>query len=249
MIPIFIITCNRIEVLKKSMQSYHDCIKSPFEIVICDQGSTFKPMIEFLEKLESDGIIVNRWKENLNIGRGRNLSRDDIGLSENIQNYFKNHPKSNYVVCDPDIVLDNVDGDIFEVYAHLLNIKPEIVAVGSVCRIDDIPDCYPLKGKLLSKERGQVKAFFSWPQHTISYKGKQVKYIFDKIDTGFGMFRAGTRWQRVKRGIASIRTFAPYSTRHLDWYICPENLTEDQRYYMQHASTNAHWSKWSLKER
>lgn len=247
MIPIFIITCNRIGVLKKSMQSYHDYIKTPFEIVICDQGSTFNPMIKFLERMESDGTIVYKWKENLNVGRKRNLGRDNIGLSENIQNYFKNHPKSNYVVCDPDIVLDNVDGDIFEVYAHLLNIKPEIVAVGSVCRIDDIPDCYPLKEKLLSNNSGHARAFL-WPRHTISYKGKQVKYIFDKIDTGFGMFRAGTRWQRMKKGIDAIRTFAPYSTKHLDWYICPENLSEDQRYYMQHASKNAHWSKWGIRK-
>ena len=246
MIPIFIITCDRLEVLKKSTQSYYDCIKTPFEIVICDQGTTFEPTVEFLEKLESDGTIVYRWKKNLNIGRKRNLRRDDVGLSENIQNYFKNHPKSNYIVTDPDVLLDDVDGDILEVYVHLLNIMPEIVTVGPVCRIDDIPDCYPLKEELLSKERGQVKAFFLWPQHTISYKGKQVKYIFDKIDTGFGMFRIGTRWQRIKKGIRAIRTFEPYSAKHLSWYICPENLSEDQRYYMQHASKNAHWTKWSL---
>ena len=247
MIPIFIITCNRLEVLKKSMQSYHDYIKTPFEVVICDQGSTFKPTIEFLEKLKSDGTIVYRWKKNLNIGRKRNLRRDDIGISENIQDYFKTHPKSNYVVADPDIVLDNVDGDIFEAYAHLLNIMPEIVAVGIVCRIDDIPDCYPLKEKVLSDSSGHRRAFL-WTRHTINYKGKQVEYVFDKIDTGFGMFRAGARWQRIKKGIEAIRTFAPYSAKHLDWYICPENLTEDQRYYMQHASTNIHWSNWSLKE-
>lgn len=247
MIPIFIITCDRLEVLKKSMQSYHDCIKTPFEIVICDQGSTFEPTVEFIEKMESNGTIVYRWKENLNIGRKKNKRRDDAGLSENIQDYFKNHPKSNYIVCDPDVLLDNVDGDILEVYTHLLNIMPKIVTVGPVCRIDDIPDCYPLKKELLSKERGQVKAYFLWTQHTINYKGKQVKYIFDRIDTGFGMLRAGTRWQRIKSGIEAIRTFKPYSAKHLSWYICPENLSEDQRYYMQHASKNAHWTKWSLE--
>jgi len=246
MIPIFMITCNRLEVLRKTMQSYYDCIKTPFEVIFCDQGSTFNPMIEFLEKMESDGTMVYRWKKNLNVGRKRNLRRDDIGMSENIQDYFKTHPKSNYIVCDPDIFLDNVDGDIFEVYAHLLNIKPEIVAVGPMFRTDDIPDCYPLREKLFSDNSHHMKALLK-PRYTISYKGKQVKYIFDRIDTQFGMFRAGTRWQRIKVGIKAIRTFAPYSAKQLDWYICPENLSEDQRYYMQHASTNTHWNKWSLK--
>lgn len=245
MIPIFIITCNRWEVLKESIESYHDCIKTSFEVIFCDQGSTFNPMIEFLEKMKSDGTIVYRWKKNLNIGREINLRRDNSGINENIQDYFKTHPKSNYIVTDPDIFLDNVNGDILDVYAHILDVMPKITAVGPILRIDDIPDCYPLKKELLSDDIGHVKALLK-PRHTISYKGKQVKYIFDKIDTQFGMFRAGTQWQRIKSGIEAIRTFVPYLAKHLDWYICPENLSEDQRYYMRHASTNAHWNKWSL---
>ena len=243
--PIFIITCNRIKILKESMRSYYDHIKAPFEIVICDQGSTFKPTIEFLEKLESDGTIVYRWKENFNIGRKRNLRRNNTGISENIQDYFKTHPKSNFIVTDPDIFLDNVDGDILEVYAHILSVMPEIVAVGPILRIDDIPDCYPLKEKLLSSESGHAKALLK-PRCTVGYKGRQIEYVSDRIDTQFGMFRAGTQWRRIKKGIEAIRTLAPYSAKHLDWYICPENLTEDQRYYMWYASTNTHWSKWKL---
>lgn len=228
--------------LKKSMQSYYDYIKTPFEIIICDQGSTFKPTIEFLEKLESDGIRIYRWQKNFNINRERNLARDNIGINENIQDYFRIYPKSNYIVTDPDIFLDNVNGDISEVYAHLLNIVPEIIAVGPMLRIDDIPDYYPLKEQLLSNSRH--KEFHSRPQHTISYNKEKIGYVFAPIDTTFAMFRAETQWQRTRKGIKAIRTFAPYSAKHLDWYIDSQNLTEDQEYYMKHASTNAHWSKW-----
>jgi len=242
MIPIFIITCDRIEVLKKSMQSYRDCIKTPFEIIICDQSSTFKPMIEFLRKLESDGITVFRWKENLNDGREKNLPRNDAKIREDIQNYFQNHPKSNYVVTDPDIFLDNVDGDILEIYAHFLNIMPEIVVVGPMLRIDDIPDYFPRRKKLISTTPISTHVnFHSRKVHVIQYKDKAIKYAIIAIHTTFGMYRKGYLWAGgVKPG---IRTHGPYSAKHLDWYVDPKNVSKDQRYYINHASINTHWSK------
>jgi len=241
LIPIFIITCDRLEVLKKSMKSYSDYIKSPFEIVICDQGSTFKPMIGFLKELESSGVMVYRWKENLNDGIKRNLPRNDVKIRENMQNYFQNHPKSNYVVTDPDIFLDNVDGDILEVYAHLLNIMPKIFVVGPIFRIDDIPDYYPQRERLLFR----YADLHSRKVNIIQYKDKIVKYVLAPIHTSFGMYRREYLWiGGIKSG---IRTLSPYLAKHLDWYIGPKNLSEDQKYYMNHASVNAHWSTWEMK--
>ena len=238
MIPIFIITCDRLEMLKKSMQSYYDYIKTPFEIVICDQGSTFKPTIEFLEKLEFDGTIVYRWKENFNIGRERNLRRDDVGLSENIQNYFKNHPKSNYVTTDPDIFLDNVGSDILEVYAYFLKKIPQINAVGPMLRIDDIPDYYPRKKEVINWETK-----FHGKVNTIQYENREIKYVFAPIHTSFAMYRKETQWGGYSKN--AIRVLAPYLAKHLNWYIDPKNMTEDQEYYKRHASKNTHWSKWT----
>jgi len=241
MIPIFIITCDRLEVLKKSMQSYHVCIKTPFEIVICDQGSTFKPTIEFLNKLESEGIRVYRWKENLNYGKERNLRRDDGKIRGDIQDYFKSHPMSNYVVTDPDVFLDDVNGDILEVYAYLLERLPRITIVGPMLRIDDIPDYYPKKEKLLTRSyHCRFHTEHKYPVNVINYRGAEIKYIIAPIHTTFGMFRKGSPW----KGRGAIRTFAPYSAKHLDWYVDPENLTEDYKYYKEHASRNSHWSKW-----
>ena len=242
-IPIFVITCDRLEFLKKSMQSYYNCIKTPFEIVICDQGSTFKPMMEFLNKLESEGIRVYRWKENPSYGEERNLRRDDRKINKDIRNYFKTHPESNYVVTDSDILLDNVNGDVLDVYAYFLEKFPRIFAIGPMLRIDDIPDYYPLKKKLISGKMGCHKRFHSFKKNTIQYKHRTIRYIFAPIHTTFAMYRKGTRWRGFSR--RSIRILAPYSAKHLDWYVDPKNLSEDQKYYMKHASTNAHWSNWS----
>jgi len=236
MIPIFIITCERLEVLKKSIQSYHDCIKTPFEIIIIDFGSTYKPTIEFLKNLEREKTKVY-WKARIKHPKGLNR------IDRNIQDYFKTHPGSNYVVTDPDIALDNVDGDIFNVYSYLLNAMPEIEVVGPMLRIDDIPDYY--RNKKIVESR-HYKNFWSKERNYIQYKNKTIEYIHSKhIDTTFAMNRAWTRWRRLK---LCIRTLSPYLAKHLDWYLDLDNPTPDQKHYIEYASSAI--SNWSnLKQR
>jgi len=230
MIPIFIITCDRLKVLEQSIQSYYDCIKTPFEIVIIDYGSTFMPTIKYLKILEDKKIKVY-WKERLRLARTLNHN-DAI-----IQDYFKTHPRSNYVVTDPDISLDNVRGDVLEVYAHLLENLP-VDVVGPMLKIDDIPDCYPRKEELLSNS--EHAWFHSIPTAIIKYKNRNIEFIPTPIDTTFAMSRAGSHWKRKMKG---ARVLPPYAARHLDWYLDPKNLTPDQIYYMEHASRKtAHWS-------
>lgn len=242
MIPIFIITCDRLEVLQESMESYHAYIDTPFEIVICDQGTTYPPTKEFLKKLEADGIKIYRWPEGLNDGKKMNLRRNDRKIEKDIQDYFEYHPKSNYVVTDPDIALDNVEHDILEVYAYFLEKMPQINTVGPMLRIDDIPDYYPAKNHLISSSL-HVK-FHSAKVNIIQYKDRNIKYVFAPIHTTFGMYRKETRWSGYSK--SAIRVLAPYSAKHLDWYVDPESLSDDQKYYMEHGSTNAHWSKMEL---
>jgi len=225
MIPIFIISCDRLEILKQSIQSYHDCIKTPFEIIIIDFGSTYGPTLEYLKNLEHGKVKVH-WKGK--VVRSRHFN---VHVDEAIQNYFRDHPMSNYVVTDPDIALDNVDGDILDVYTYLLEKEPEILIVGPMLRINDIPDCYPKKNETFYYER-----MFNPPNikiKTIQYKSKAIKYIFAKIDTTFAMNRMGTHWRRYR---IAIRVLPPYAARHLEWYLDPKNLTPDQKYYMKHAS-------------
>lgn len=234
MIPIFIITCDRLEILKQSIQSYYDSIETPFEIVIIDFGSTYEPTVKYLKYLEHHGTKVY-WQEKIEINAGLN------NINNVVQDYFTKHPESNYVVTDPDVALDNVDGDILNVYSFLLEKVRGISVVGPMLRIDDIPDHYP-------KKKNVVANSYHTNMHgrevqAICYKGKAVRYIHAPIDSTFGMSRAGKPWVRPRKG---IRVLSPYSARHLDWYLNPKNLTPDQEYYKEHASERiAHWSKWA----
>jgi len=224
MIPIFVISSDRLKALKESIQSYYDCIKTAFEIVIIDFGTSYEPTLEYLRQLRNKDIKIY-WNEKISYKGSLNL------IDEVIQDYFEDHPVSNYVVTDPDIVLDNVDGDILDVYSYLLKRFHKFIVVGPMLRIDDIPDYYPLKDRLLSKSHESV--FHRRRVLTIPYKDKVIRYIIATIDTTFGMRRAGEDFWRHRWG---IRTLAPYAARHLDWYLDPENLTEDQKYYINHAS-------------
>lgn len=232
LIPIFIITCDRLEVLKKSIKSYCDYIKTPFEIVIIDFGSTYEPTIEYLERLEHEGIKV-LWEKRIESVQELN------NVDNKIQDYFKNHPKSNYIVTDPDIALDCVAGDILDIYSYLLKELPEIDVVGTMLRIDDIPEHYRNKKGVLATYSQTLK---SKKINTIQYKDKFINFIYAPIDSTFGMNKAGTRWVRLKEG---IRTMPPYSARHLDWYLDLKNPTQDQKHYIENASRDI--ANWSLR--
>lgn len=224
MIPIFIISSDRLKALKESIQSYRDCIKTPFKIVIIDFGTSYKPTLRYLGRLENKGTKVY-WNEKISYKGSLNLIRGIIG------DYFKHHPISNYVITDPDIALDNVEGNILEVYAYLLKRLHKATVIGPMLRIDDIPDHYPLKEKLISaslESTYQLRKVL-----TEQYEGKDIKYIIASIDTTFGMRRAGEDFWRHRWG---ARVLSPYAARHLDWYLDPKNLTEDQKYYILHAS-------------
>jgi len=226
MIPIFILTYDRLTVLKESIQSYRDYIKTAFEIIIIDFGSTYEPTLEYLRSLEREKIKVH-WGE-------RMLRKLDIDrpVQKPVGDYFEDHPASNYVVTDPDIALDNVRGNVLEVYSCLLEKFPRTPIVGPMLRIDDIPDYFPNKEGVVNWEiclnsRGLRNI------HSIRYGGKIVRFIgHTRLDTTFRMNRAGTLWKRSKR---AFRVLPPYGARHLDWYLDAGNLTQDHKYYMEHA--------------
>lgn len=238
MIPIFIITCDRLEVLQDMIESYKKFIKTPFEIIIVDFGSTYNPTIKYLKQLESKKVKVY-WKEKIRVNT--DLNRVD----EAVQDYFKTHPASNYVVTDPDIALDNVEGDILDVYTMLLKAPAAVRVIGPMLRIDDIPDYNPEKEKI--QLHSLHADFHAREKKEYQYDGRVVRYISAPIDTTFGMYRAGMRWTRLNNG---WRVLSPYSARHLSWYLDPNNQSPDQVYYVENASKKlGNWSMWDRKDK
>ena len=74
--------------------------------------------------------------------------------------------------------------------------------------------------------------------HTHPMKRHPDSATAGPIDTTFGMYRRGYAFRRLSQGFCA---YAPYQARHLDWYLDPDALTEDQRYYMEHAFVVSPW--------
>ena len=245
--PIFIITCDRITALTTLLNSYRkvffsEPIKSSYEIVIHDNGSTFPPMLTYLKSLTESGVKV--------YGYPPLQSKEDLNkVNHTVQMYFSDREPSEYVVTDCDIILagGKESLNILILYKRILEILPNINVVGPSLIIDDIPDYYPNKARVQSIH----KKF--WPptekRKTLEvrpnkgdyyrYRTHSISYIEAPIDTTFGMYRAGSEFKRHQSG---IRTFSPYVAQHFDWYINPDNMTPDQEYYSKHCSRQiTHW--------
>jgi hypothetical protein len=234
-IPIFIITCDRLAVLEAAVESYTK-LSTPIKLIIHDNNSTYKPLLHYLQNLEQQGTTVYYQRTNV-------LSVEDLnGVCQTISDWFENNDAPYYVVTDPDIALCDDCPDILELYGYLLDTFTGIEVVGPMLRIDDIPDTYPLKTRAIEGHYGQ---FWHKTPLQLVWKNETIDYQMATIDTTFGMYRKGFKFHRLSQG---MRTYSPYWARHLDWYLDPNRMTEDQRYYTKHASTVSHWGGTWLKD-
>ena len=163
------------------------------------------------------------------------MDRQLNSIADTITDWFSCHDAPSFIVTDPDIELEAGGGDILEFYSDLLAASSQIEVVGPMLRIDDLPEHYPLKAEVIRRHTDQF--WHKTPEHLL-WRGKELLYQQALIDTTFGMYRKGFQFHRLSRG---LRTYAPYAARHLDWYLNPQELSDDQRYYMKHASTVSHW--------
>ncbi|MGC1183558.1 MAG: glycosyltransferase [Candidatus Dormiibacterota bacterium] len=232
-IPIFVITYDRITVLQRAIRSYESCLQDKVEVIFHDNGSTYPPMLNFLDEVESAGATVFR------TGRRVRRPQDLNSVADSVSSWMARHPKVNhYIVTDPDVELLGPCPDLIELYKHLLD-SFNVDVVGPMLRIDDLPDAYPLKAEVIRRHTDQF--WHKTPEHLV-WRNRLVEYQHAAIDSTFGFYRGGYRFHRLTEG---LRTYQPYWARHLDWYLDPEQLAPDQAYYLAHASDVAHWSgKW-----
>lgn len=247
MVPVFIIVHNQLESLKKSLKSYESYINSPKQFIFHNANSKYQPTLDFLDSRERQGDIVYHSSN----GRGvphrpafghKKMPGPDI--VDTIQDYISTRPSIEYIILtDPDVELYNTHINLIETYIYLLN-KYNVYAVGPSLIIDDIPDFYPKK-HLVYKEQGR---FHKSPRISENFMGCEFEITKAAIDTTFQIIRA----KNIDRNFPHyncIRVFEPYSAKHLDWYIDPNNMTDCQAYCSNNASKVSHWNnpKWSLK--
>lgn len=230
-IPIYIISYNRLDALKKSIHSYLNHFDYS-QINIIDNGSDYKPLVKYYKTLTKKGVKIFY---NNKLNHVNDLT-DKIAPIIEGDLINRNRPPY-YIVTDPDIALKNVDHDFLNVLVEMFEKFKHIEVVGPMLTINDIPKNYPAKNLVIKKHTKQFWMHF--PKKIRIKSGKNIYYQEALIDTTFALHKSTQPFRRLKKG---IRLYAPYEAKHLDWYITNENITHDQLHFLETTNNKiSHW--------
>ena len=214
-LPVFIIVRDRLGSLLSTIDSIQKQNRIMPIFTILDNGSTYKPLLDFLKTLEESGVRVIRnegdWLAPL------------AELTKKVEEPF-------YAVTDPDIELGSKNTIIacIEMFG-----KVEAYCVGPGLRLTNLHDNpYTREQVELQKKQFEWKPRFSFNTASMG----EIACIQAPIDTTFAIYRSGPSFQRLQRN--SYRLLSPYEAKHLSWYLDPTHLPPDEEWYLAHANAN-----------
>ena len=217
-IPIIIINFNQLFYLRQLIDFLQQ--RGLKKIVIIDNKSTYPPLLNY----------YNEIKENVKIEfMDENLGHAIFFKSKKLQ---KKYGQGFFVITDADVVPNELLPPNFmeQMIGHLRKYWKEITKVGFALKLDDIPEGNQLKDKILNWE----KKFWQ----------KQIdENIFEApLDTTFSLYKPcyPNKYNNVYRG-AAHRFGGSFTAKHGGWYLEQNNLTEEQKYYIETATTSSSW--------
>ena len=210
--PVIINNFNRLEFLKQQINWLEKAGMK--NIYIIDNKSNFPPLLKFYKKTK-----YTVFKLNQNVGH--------LALwKTHIYKWFKN---TYYIYTDPDIIpVEECPLNAVEYFKSILDKYPEIGKVGFALKIDDLPDYFPLKQKVIEWE----SKFWEETIEKDIYKAL--------IDTTFALYRPNIKGDHT---LTALRTGGNYTARHLPWYINYKYLSLEEKYHSQHASNASSWNQ------
>ena len=223
LIPIIIINFNQLFYLKKLVNFL---VKRKFEnIIIIDNLSTYPPLLEYYKTLK--GVKVEYMDDNY----GHKIFFENKELQEK-------YAKGFYVVTDADIVPnEDLPVDFMNTLLKIL-VKEfyKVTKAGFALKTDDIPLTYTFRDQVLDWES---KFWVSKYHHSL-------ECYYAKLDTTFALYKPKyPRWLNGIDFLRGIRIAGDFTATHGGWYIDPNNLTEEQKFYQQTSSSA---SSWLIKE-
>jgi len=185
-------------------------------IIIIDNQSTYPPLLKYYKETSHKVIFLN---ENL----GYN-ALEKIPLYKKIRkNYF--------VYTDPDVIpIKECPDDFLKSFLDLLKTYPKVQKVGFSLKIDDLPDHFESKEKVIN-----------WETQFYSTKLDDNNYLAP-IDTTFALHRPYALIS-LRGGPKMIRTKYPLTAKHMPWYNDTRNLSNEEKFYIKNVQIGTHWSK------
>lgn len=215
MIPVFIICRDRFSCTLELI-NWLERSGNGERIYLIDNDSTYEPLLNYYQSTNHNVIRTNE-----NYGH---LAPWSLGL---IEKYAKDEY---YIVSDPDVVpVDECPLDMFDHCRFLLNKYSDRNKIGPNLKIDDIPDHYKLKSKVIA-----------WESQFLRWKSPEPGVLFAPIDTTLALYKPN-----VGQDISySMRTLHPYIARHTPWYVDSENLSDEEKHYRSRLNSGiSNWNK------
>lgn len=184
-------------------------------IIILDNDSTYEPLLDYYATT-SHRVV----KLNANVGH---LALWKSTLYDEVSS-------QHYIYTDPDVVpAKNCPEDVIWYLLEQLRKYPAIQKIGLGLKIDDLPEHYSHKRKVIDWE-------------SKFWKHEIAPGIYNaEVDTTFALYRPytnGAKWVAP-----AYRTGEPYVAHHLPWYENTASPGEENEYYASHARQGAtHWT-------
>lgn len=205
-IPIYIVSFNRLDCLKKQIAFLDKCDLKNIHII--DNASTYKPLLDYLKSTSHKVYLLDK-------NYGHEVLFKCAKFKDVIDNKY-------FVLTDPDIIpVEECPNNFLHVFHDILQNNPTINKVGFSLKIDDLPACYPLKDKVIKWE----KQFYQYPTNY-----KDILIFSAPIDTTFALYRPRKKW-RSKNFYSAIRVGHPYAARHLPWYKDLKKMNDEDSFY------------------
>lgn len=212
-VPIIINNYNRLYYLKLLIESLES--RGYYNIHILDNLSTYPPLLEYYKTCKYNVIRLSE-----------NLGYCAIWRSKVYDQFKHNY----YVYTDSDMQIDpNCPDDFMEKFMRIMNRKFYAQKVGFSLRIDDLPDTFANKNKVIEWE----KKYWANEEIPGAYRAN--------IDTTFALYRPYC-FGAASNVKLMYRTDFPYVIKHLPWYIDSSNLTEEESFYVRSLKKSTHWS-------
>ena len=211
-IPIVINNFYRLGYLLKLIKSL-EC-RGYFNIYIIDNNSTYPPLLDYYKTCPYTIYRLNK-----NIGF---KAIWETGIYEQFKHDY-------YVYTDSDMEIDDsCPNDFMEHFVNILNRYKTAQKVGFGIRIDDLPDSYVNKDKVIQWES--------------QYWNNEVECNLFRanIDTTFALYRPYCKGESNPNQKV-FRTGSPYLIRHLPWYDLAEFKNEEE-FYLSAINRLTHWS-------
>jgi glycosyltransferase involved in cell wall biosynthesis len=214
-IPILIINYNRLADLKALINFLQE--RKHKNIVIVDNNSTYPPLLDYYKTIEQD-VTIERMNKNYG----------HMVFWENRELYNK-YSKGYHIITDADIIPnENLPSNYIRQLLDILDKNKNVTKVGFALRIDDIPDYYQHKQKVLEWEK----------KHWENNIGNNL--YLNELDTTFAIYPPRYKYDLLNF-YSAIRVAGDFTAKHNGWYIDNQNLTEEEEYYFETANDSNSW--------